>query len=122
MIRQTAESHVPPRVADLELGDIMSVYSGRAGACCCGCAGKYSTASAHVEASVKNRGYRINPEPVNDRMVKKVFTLVKLNASQCEDLGSCISLDQGNRTYTAYLLPREVEDGPIAPECKHHDS
>lgn len=61
----------------LNVKDVTRVYSGKLGACMCGCSGKYSTASAYKEHVSKERGYPVSDDEVSDRSVaiiaKKVF-------------------------------------------------
>lgn len=101
----------------------MSVYSGKAGKCYCGCSGNHRYASKHVEAAGKDRGYAIGKEEVNDRQVKKVLGIVQANFQleegcpegsrpynvQGEDGTSFVThftAEVGERSYTVYLLPK----------------
>ncbi|MBI4029106.1 MAG: hypothetical protein HY376_01965 [Candidatus Blackburnbacteria bacterium] len=90
----------------IESDQVMSVYSGKNGRCCCGCSGKHYYASTAIEVGSKHRGYPVEPSEVSDRMVRKVVGLINAtNPSQVEDLGTCLSIVRGERLYIAYLPP-----------------
>lgn len=109
-------------LATTTLSQVMSVYSGKAGACYCGCSGNHRYAAAHREAATKDRGYSISDDEVNDTQVKKVFNLVKKNFSipenvrpgnepysiqdEGEKFVSHFSVEIGARSYTIYLAPK----------------
>lgn len=110
-------------LATTTLDQVMSVYSGKAGKCYCGCSGNHRYAKAHQEVAGKDRGYAISDDEVNDTQVKKVFNLVKKNFTieeNCrkgnepysiqEEAGkgfvSHFSVVLGTRSYTIYLAPR----------------
>ena len=62
----------------VDISNITKVYSGRAGACMCGCAGKYSyTAKGAVE---DNPGYDV-ADSVNERSVKIIAGKVLRNSN-----------------------------------------
>ena len=86
----------------------MSVYSGRDGKCCCGCAGKHSYTEAHREVAGKNRGYTVDDDDVNDKMVRRVIKLIKENEASADDNCDFVSLVVGTRLYVAYRLPASV--------------
>ena len=98
-------------IQNLTRDDIVSVYSGRAGKCCCGCAGKHTYNSKHVDVASKSRGYAVAPEEVNDTIVTKVLRTVQAN-EECirVDLSSPphVSVDVGQRRYILYLLPTKA--------------
>ena len=82
----------------------MSVYSGRAGACCCGCAGKHYYASATRVQASHDRGYGVDDDEVNDKQVVRVLNIIKKNASALEVGRNNISVVVGKRLYVAYPL------------------
>lgn len=55
--------------ATLTPADVMKVYSGRDGACACGCAGTYRISAQHRSAADTYRGYPHDDKDVNDRQV-----------------------------------------------------
>lgn len=70
------------KLSEVKLQSIAFVYSGKAHACCCGCAGKYRYASAHQAWGTQNRGYSVDAEDINDRFVKTVYNkMVKAEAT-----------------------------------------
>ena len=88
--------------------EVSSVYSGKRGRCCCGCAGKHTYSEQHQSWAGKNRGYKVSDEEVNDRvvtmMVNKVDRFVR--SGQAEDVtmsDSHFGVDVGNRTYVLYF-------------------
>ena len=108
-------------LASVTVDQVMSVYSGKAGRCYCGCSGKHSYASKHVAIASKDRGYAVDADEVSDRQVKKVLGIVKANfdASDAQmyhvqDAGQAgtgkgsvthFTAVVGKRSYTVYLLP-----------------
>ena len=92
-------------LALLEVSDAPSVYSGKDGACCCGCKGKHSYNSKHTEWSGKNRGYAVKAEDVNDKQVKRVLKIVQERANELDtDMGeNYFSTVVGQRLYIVYL-------------------
>jgi len=83
----------------IDIKQVVSVYSGKAGKCACGCAGKHSYASRHRGDASKRRGYAVD---VNDRMVSRVVNLLNsTDRTKCED--NLAWVDIGNRTYIAYF-------------------
>jgi hypothetical protein len=97
-------------IKEVQVDDVMSVYSGRDGCCCCGCAGNHRYASKHVKVAGKYRGYKVRPEEVSDRSVKLTLNKLKKNADKVNHsvgYGSDFySLVTGNRLNIVYLLPQ----------------
>jgi hypothetical protein len=96
----------------LDRDKIASVYSGKAGRCCCGCAGKHFTASQHRSWEGRNRGYKVRDEEVSDRMVKKVWGILVSNAEiatpiKAGPISTYTSVTIGNRLYIAYLRTKD---------------
>jgi hypothetical protein len=87
--------------------EISSVYIGRAGKCCCGCAGKYSFPSTvDREAAEKSRGYALDEKDISDRSV--AFVMRKLNVAivagtGIDDGGCYVACEEGTRLYIVYL-------------------
>ena len=81
--------------------EIVSVYSGKAGHCCCGCAGKHTYASAHREWAGKNRGYSVSDDEISDRTVKIISNKV-LEDPDVEHEDSLSSVEVGNRLLIVY--------------------
>lgn len=90
----------------IQVADIRNVYSGRHEGCRCGCNGKYSYASKFVTEGSKARGYAVDQEDVNDRMVAKVVRIIneRLNdeATIIDDDYVDVTMENGH-IYTAYF-------------------
>lgn len=90
-------------IKDITFDDIKSVYSGRNGKCCCGCAGKhyYSTGSRHLAPT-----YYGDDLPVSNRMVTRVLNLMReVGAEPKRGLGKEYYFERvdGNRLYLLYV-------------------
>jgi hypothetical protein len=83
----------------LDLSRVFKVYNGRANACCCGCSGKYATASAHKEFADQDRGYVV--DDVNDETVRKIVGKI-LSANDPKDEGDHVHATVGKRLLVAY--------------------
>jgi hypothetical protein len=84
----------------LDTSNITKVYSGKAGACMCGCAGKYSyTARGAVEDSP---GYDVS-DSVNERSVKIIAGRVLRNSNtDLSDPGYAV-LEQNGRVLVVFF-------------------
>ena len=86
----------------LTLDNVASVYSGKRGMCCCGCAGKHTYASALRAEASKSRGYEVRDEEINDRTVKMIFN--KFMKNEFEKIrDTCYSYETDTRLYVLYL-------------------
>lgn len=84
---------------------IVSVYSGKAGKCACGCAGKHSYSSEHVEKASELRGYPVTADEVNNTQVKRVLRIIA-GAPTADDLevgDTYVARVVGARQYIAYV-------------------
>jgi hypothetical protein len=103
----------------IDIANVVNVYSGKAGACACGCAGKYTYASKYRGLAAKRRGYAIDDKDVDDTTVASIVK--KLERSQDvkleEGLGDewLYHTTVGKRTYVAFLKGKPVE--PVALEA-----
>ena len=88
----------------IELKNVVSVYSGKKGTCCCGCAGKHTYATVHRQWAGTDRGYTVALDECNDRTVKLIVKKVE-KAEHVDILSDCISAEIGNRLYVVYLNP-----------------
>jgi hypothetical protein len=91
-------------LASLTTDQVVTVYSGRAGKCCCGCAGNHRVNSKHAALATERRGYAHDPKDVNDRQVAKVLGLVRANAKDAEAGMGNFSVVLENRLYVVYTL------------------
>ena len=88
----------------IDKDSIAHVYSGKAGACACGCKGKHTYASAYVAQSEFNRGYAIQPDEVSDKTVTRIVNKIEAAAIQeREDEPSYACAVIGGRIYIAYF-------------------
>ena len=83
----------------LDVSNVFKVYNGKPNRCCCGCSGKYATATAHKEFADKDRGYVV--EDANDVTVRKVVGKI-LSADNPIDEGGHVYAIVGKRMYIAY--------------------
>ena len=86
-------------IKDLSIENVHSVYSGKDGKCCCGCAGKHSRNTRFPRPEPKE-AYRNN---FNDKMVRKVIKIVQDNAGIAEHGDNHWSVVLGERLYIAYF-------------------
>ena len=87
----------------LTVEDVLSVYSGINGKCCCGCSGQHYFRTATQVLGGKRRGYAVPDEDVSDMMVKTVLDKIKASGD-VENLTSCLSTVIGERLYIVYLM------------------
>jgi hypothetical protein len=97
----------------ININNVMSVYSGKNGRCCCGCSGKHTYASQYHAIASKDRGYKVDEDEISDRTVKMIVNrmnklLSETNAkpeykSTLKDFASIVN---GERLYIAYYLPK----------------
>jgi len=107
----TKNTDVLNRVRALTTDDVMSVYSGKDGSCCCGCSGKHSYNPKHRVVAGRHRGYVIDDNEVNPAMVKKVLRIVQEDAAADMPTldvdgfgyGDYVSTVRGGRLYVVYL-------------------
>ena len=83
----------------LDLSRVFKVYNGRVNSCCCGCSGKYATASAHKAYADQNRGYAV--DDVNDETVRKIVGKI-LSAADPRDEGDHVHATVGKRLLIAF--------------------
>lgn len=103
-ILRDVKRNLVKKLADMSVDDVMSVYSGKAGACCCGCSGNYRYNSKHVNRAGKSRGYEVSADEVNDRQVKRVLNIVKKNVSGVSQVGEGLVFEAtvDNRYYMVH--------------------
>lgn len=99
-----------PLEKPIQLGNVLSVYSGESNHCCCGCAGKHYYPKARREEASKNRGYAVSDDEVNDYMVRKVVKFINDHMDEAAVLdGKCVTVDfSDSRWYIAYLAESVV--------------
>jgi hypothetical protein len=90
---------MPATKIEHKLEDVIDVYSGKDGKCCCGCAGEYCCAEAHQKLGGTKRSYKVDDDEVSDRMVKRVFNLVNGNSATKDLSEDQQTLVVGSRLY-----------------------
>jgi hypothetical protein len=96
-------------VQEISISKVASVYSGKNGLCCCGCAGRYSYAKAHQAYSSKHRGYAVTDDEISDRECLRVLRLVQAEDAKDPVLVEHLADDQvttvvGKRRYMVMLV------------------
>lgn len=89
-------------IDEVELEKAVKTYNGKAGRCCCGCAGKY----AYTEEGAKAASYEVDVKP---RSVKA--TVNKINAAIRGEFAidmlitdkNFVSIEVNERMYTVYF-------------------
>jgi hypothetical protein len=85
--------------------DVVSVYTGTNGKCCCGCAGKHRYNSKYVTEASQRRGYAVTPDEVSDRSVLRVLNSIKAGivSGELEFGNGYIARVTGTRVHIIYL-------------------
>lgn len=104
-------------INDIQVDDVISVYSGKDGACCCGCSGKHTYHPKYI-GDTRVRGYKIDKEECNLRTIKMILNKIKKNIDPQEtiQMGGEIFTIIGKRLYVAYLDLADLQhrmDNPI---------
>jgi hypothetical protein len=99
------------RTTPIDKSEVRSVYTGRVGKCCCGCAGNHRYASASREASGKRRGYPIQDDEVSDRSVSIVVNKINQRIAEGGVVMEGDGLGQGS------LFSFETESRQIIAYC-----
>jgi hypothetical protein len=81
---------------------IQSVYSGRNGRCCCGCAGKHTYASAFQLSAGIMRGYAVEDKEVRNATVKLICNKINAAGPIESKSGDHFYAIVGDRLYVAY--------------------
>lgn len=114
------------RILALNTDDILQVYSGVNGRCCCGCSGKHTYNPDFRAIGSENRGYEVDEEDCNMKTVKAILNKIKRNVSDptCDWQDDFVSVVLGTdkpvsrrelgtrrpgRLYVAYFKPTEKE-------------
>jgi hypothetical protein len=91
-------------VQSIPFESVMSVYTGKANKCCCGCSCKHTYVSAHRDESSKSRGYAVEDHEINDSAAKRIYNQIinDPNAELNEDYGF-VSLQNETRLKIVYF-------------------
>ncbi len=101
----TTRTAATTQLQNVTPSQVAKVYTGKAGRCCCGCAGRYFYA-ADQAAEAEQRGGTVNPAQVT-----RVLRLLQAEtATEVEDGLSevLLSCTVGSRLYVAFLRQEEV--------------
>ena len=94
----------------IDIKDVMQVYSGRNGRCCCGCSGKHTYASEYRKMASKHRGYPVTDDEVSDRTVKlivgKLNKLIAQGRSDYTRPDFVSAVSDTGRLYIAYFVQK----------------
>jgi len=83
--------------------DVICAYIGKPHACMCGCSGDYYYTSMNAERGGKERGYKVEPDEINDDKVNKILKVFEAGG-RIENLDDYIfTLIRNERQYTIYL-------------------
>lgn len=97
-----------PKMPEIKLSDIYSIYVGKPNRCMCGCSGKFTYAKKYQEYSTKDRGYQVTDDEINDARIKRVFNKMKKFAENVEVIrGEIYTAIIGKTQYTIYLTRRD---------------
>lgn len=94
-------------IHDVTPNDVMRVYSGAAHRCMCGCAGKYTCNPDYRAIASIDRGYEVDEDECNMRVVKMILNKCKKNNAVRED--SYFYFETPTRIYVVFLKPSEAE-------------
>jgi len=86
---------------NLSKDQVLSVYSGRDGKCCCGCSGKHSYNPAYEAEGSASVGY---PVFCDGREVSRILNLVKKfeDSAEFADNNEWVSVTVGKKLYIVY--------------------
>lgn len=105
--KQMTREEQTAAIKAIKLRQVIGVYSGKDGRCCCGCSGNHRYPSKYVRRAERNRGYAISPDEINDKQVARVLRLIQENAHAAEYsdgiISTLASIVIGTRVYIAYL-------------------
>lgn len=72
----------PAELAAMTTDDVMQVYSGVNGKCCCGCAGEHTYNPKHRRAASVDHGYEIGADQCDAQRVGRVLRQVQREAAK----------------------------------------
>ena len=100
--------------------EVVDVYSGRARSCCCGCSGTYSYRADKTlrDIGTKQRGYEVEDNEVNERMISRIVNKLNKNMERVEKEWDHYFLEEGNRWYMAIMVREENKQMPLSEIAK----
>lgn len=90
----------------MNFSNVVSVYEGRNGACCCGCKGAHVYREDTREAAAERRGYGVSDDEVDDARFDRILAEMVEDAShgRVECWGDdYVATVRGGRIRIAYL-------------------
>lgn len=88
-------------IQDITTDEVVSVYSGKDGKCCCGCSGKHTYSSKHQDIAEQRGG------GVSDSTVSRILDVLKENSYTVNSSVGLVrrfySVVIGQRLYVVYL-------------------
>ena len=97
--------------------EVEQVYQGKAGHCCCGCAGKHTLNPMFFKEGDTYHGCAVSGRQLSSRIVKNVVNRLNSNPELIEKaLDVCYSVTVGTRIYIVYLreTPTQITVKAIA--------
>jgi len=92
-------------IQEIQENQVLSVYSGIDGRCCCGCSGKHTYNPLWKEIAQEDHGGRLDDEEFSSRSIKIILNKIK-KASNVDDEGDYIAtVTDTGRLLVAYLVP-----------------
>jgi hypothetical protein len=88
---------------EISFDSVYSVYTGKAGKCCCGCAGKHTYVSTHRDFSTNNRGYKVEDHEICDSAAKRIFNQIVNDPDAKVDDAGFITVESDTRLKIAYF-------------------
>jgi hypothetical protein len=101
----------------LTVEEVMSVYSGTAGRCCCGCAGHHRYSRKLRVSASRDRGYKVEDDEINDGQVRRVLGILQKNIERAEAGSNHFSVELGSRLYVVYPTKHAMQ-GYVPAEAK----
>jgi hypothetical protein len=99
----------------IKIEDIVQVYSGRNGACFCGCSGIHRYPASMREEGAEHRGYALDDKDINDRHVNMVVDIINAgrNGDGIETTAVYVSRVIDDKIYVAYFRKHVAEQRQV---------
>lgn len=106
-------------VQELKPSDVLTVYSGRAGKCCCGCSGKHYVNPDYRAEAAEEQGYAVDDEDCSKGMITRVLNILR-NApiDQLDVSPNYVAFETDTRLSVAYLIKRNCSTSPAKEGAK----
>lgn len=67
------------KILGLSTSDVIQVYSGINGKCCCGCSGTHTYNPLYKDIASEQRGYEVDDDQCSEKTVKRILNKIKKN-------------------------------------------